>query len=225
MKRNLGWRTCFIALIAKVNGYSKSKWAKSTKAGTSPNPHPIGDHTTLLDRKLIMKIYSLLAMAFVLIIFTGCKPETNVDIPTVRTTLIDQIESYISINDVDRMIATNKFTSEVIENTKRNGGISKNSFNIYSIKISDYSHLGFRGELIMKFFNNRLFETIFYPDNYDAYTSKLKEQIPKIFDSKEISILPFTEVVTDMDYQKRKYVSWKDSRLNKEKLQWLRKYS
>lgn len=168
---------------------------------------------------------------------SGCDEITDrfsssafVEVASEHTKLIDGIESYQSIEEAER-----KFPAwEVLENSSLSPSDGRPPFNIYKVAIKNYSDLGVHGELQLRFFNNRLAEARFLPNDFDKYIDLLTKRegitfhvTPKSFGSPEATLPPYTRVwiYRDTVDTKYKYVGWEDRRLAKEIAAWIKRYS
>ena len=153
-----------------------------------------------------------------------------VEVASEHTKLINGIESYQSIAD-----ALSKFPVwAVLENSSLSPSDERPPFNMYKVAIKNYSDLDVHGELHLRFFNNRLAEVRFLPNDFDKYVDLLTKRegitfhvTPKSFGSPEAALLPYTRVwiYRDTVDTKYRYVGWEDSRLAKEIAAWIKRYS
>lgn len=165
--------------------------------------------------------------------FSACDEITDhfsaisfVDVATERTRLINGLESYWTIEE-----AKTKLPSwEVIEQSSLKPQDRRPPFNIYRVSIKNYVHLGVSGELQVKFFNNRLLSTWFYPETFDRYVLLLKDKEGLTFQegqdgSRDAMIVPHTHVWVYKDYKEQLYIGWEDIRLARELGLWIKRYS
>jgi hypothetical protein len=187
-----------------------------------------------MNKLLLILFIISLVICFIL----GCSSKSYTEIAKDRTKLINGFESYQSIEKVKAMFKNDTSSWIVIEDSK--SGNDNAPFNIYTVEIKNYSHLGFIGDLRLDFFNNRLEETWFYPVEYDKYVDLLvkKEGIVELKDKKKNeqidglpalpspygykdNIQPYIKIWFFTDYRGKKYVGWGDTRLIEEKHQWI----
>jgi hypothetical protein len=143
-----------------------------------------------------------------------------------RTRLIDGIKSYQSIEEFKIFLADSSFQWK--ESKDQPSPERKPPFNVHTITINNYSHLGITGELTVIFFNNRLMETDFYPYVVNRYidTNTLYRAEGLKFDNGgESRLPPYTLVQVTTDHNGRQRIRWSDSRLVKEFSLWIKKYS
>ncbi len=147
-------------------------------------------------------------------------------VETESAKLINGINSYQSIENYKAFINDGSQDWEDSGGTKLDPGDKRPPFDMHEITIKNYSHLGYGGELHISFFNNRLMDTRFYPQDFDRYVESLKKVDGIKFDiNKEANILPFTDIWIATDHKQREYVGWKDTRLEKEMKIWISRYS
>jgi len=106
----------------------------------------------------------------------------------------------------------------VIEDSKLAAGDPRPAFSIYTVRVPNASDKGFSGELRLNFFNDRLMEVRFYPDDVSAYRSAMRADKPGRFDR-------YVETRTAEDYRGHWYVAWADKRLRDELDDWIERYA
>ncbi len=161
----------------------------------------------------------------IVVALVGCcnTSTTFLKVEKERTELINGIESYQSIDEFKSFLYRSSFQWE--SRTGQPSPKGRPPFNIYTITIKDYSHIGFIGELKIVFFNDRLCETTFYPSEIEKYVVTLRKSEGIIFDKNgQADISPHTHVSYATDYRNLKYIRWTDKRLDKEISLWLRIY-
>lgn len=148
-----------------------------------------------------------------------------VKVETERTKLINGIESYQSIDEFKGFLNRSLLQWEVCE-VSQPSSKGRPPFDLYTIKIKSYSHLGFSGEVYIDFFNNRLSGITFYSSDVEKYFEALKNSAGiKLDDKQEAKLPPYTYVRLAVDYRGKKYIGWSDIRLDREISLWIRKYS
>ena len=178
-----------------------------------------------------LKPYQFMCLIHLLVIWllAGCgdnySSSSFVKVESERTKLIDGIESYQSMDEFKGFLSRSSFQWKLGEDS-RPSAKARPPFNISTITIKNYSHLGFPGELSIGFFNNRLMGTTFYPTDIDKYIEALAKADGIKFDNNQEARLPtHTLVRIATDYKGQKYVRWSDVRLDKEVELWIKKYS
>ena len=111
-------------------------------------------------------------LCFFLLCLAGCMDNVSfVKVESERTKLICGIESYQSIDDFKHFLSKSKRQWE--ESKGQPSVKGRPPFDMYTIKVKNYSHLDFIGELNIGFFNNRLIGTTFYPNQMELYLPAL----------------------------------------------------
>lgn len=161
----------------------------------------------------------------VLVLVSGCGKEyeledyTNVEIQ--KSNLVYGLTSYMNINDVVKKLSIEP--NEIIIKEDSSSPIQDGipPFNILTAEIMNTEIEGFIGLMSVSFFNNRLMEVRFYPENTNEFIKTIKG----LSMSNQVEMKPFTNIRIDRDYQKKDYVSWIDSRLKKQFLYWIKIYT
>jgi hypothetical protein len=133
--------------------------------------------------------------------------------PVKGTKLIDGIKSYQSIEEFKRTLILKGYREEEFS--------GENFEHIFLITVPEYADLNHSGELVSSFYNNRLLETRFYPDEIDEYIKILAKNQGIEFVSSETGgieahVEPYTRIWIAVDYEERKYVGWSDTRLDRQ---------
>lgn len=168
-------------------------------------------------------IFVLVQLLLCLIL--GCQDNyasvSFVKVETERTKLINGIESYQSIDELKSYL--NRSSLKWEESKGQSSPKGRPPFDMYTITIKNYSHLGFTGELNIGFFNNRLMGTSFYPLDAVKYIAAVEKMEGIQFNSNKEAILPpHTRVKVAVEYKNHTYVDWSDSRLDKEMELWIK---
>lgn len=116
---------------------------------------------------------------------------------------------------------------EVVEDSHLGPADRRPRFDVYTVSQKGFTHLGQVGELVLQFFNDRLMETRFFPDNVDAYLAALANAAVDLRQQSEAeaTVPPYTRLSTAIDYKKRRYVAWEDVRLAEEMKLWIKRYA
>jgi hypothetical protein len=113
----------------------------------------------------------------------------------------------------------------VLEDSGKGAKSSRPPFEIFTAEVHGYMHDGFKGDLRLMFFNNRLMSTWFYPDDPASYRRAVSTAVPALKDHESTKVLPFTVISIAKDYRGKQYFRWEDSRLQKEMSVWINRYS
>ncbi len=131
--------------------------------------------------------------------------------------------SYQSVAHVRRALAAPSW--EVVEDSHLGANDRRPRFDIYTVCLKGFVHLGQEGELSLHFFNDRLMESRFFPNDVDAFLAALANAGVDLRKQSEATAPPHTRLWTAMDYEKRKYVGWEDVRLADEMKYWIKRYA
>lgn len=177
------------------------------------------------------KPYQFIVLIYLLVpwLFVGCRDNYTsvsfVKVESERTKLIDGIESYQTIDEFKGFLSRSSLQWEVSKDSQSSPK-GRPPFNMYTITIKNYSHLGLSGSLIVTFFNNRLLATTFYPSDFGKYIALLSKAEGITFDNNhEVKLPPQTRVRFATDHKGQNYVDWSDIRLDREVELWIKKYS
>jgi hypothetical protein len=151
---------------------------------------------------------------------------TFVDVAQDRARLIDWIESYASVDEFVQQLKARSLPFE-IDRPKSSGTTAyRPPYEITMITIPSFSHLGFSGDLIVAFFNNRLVGADFYPSDMNGYRKRLSSEIGTSLNAdSEATPHPNTRIWKATDYKGRDYIGWEDVRLAEEMRLWIKRYS
>lgn len=158
----------------------------------------------------------------------SCSSEPSSFVSRVKdpAMLIDGFASYQSVEGVKKRLEQAALFWQVLEDSHLGQKDRRPPFNIYTISVRGYTHLSCAGELIFYFFNDRLMETRFFPDEPHEYISSLKKHFGASFqETNEVQVAQYARMWLASDYTKRQYVGWQDVRLAEEQQQWIKNYS
>jgi len=105
-----------------------------------------------------------------------------------------------------------------------------------TIVVSDFPHFGVPGKLTLEFFNDRLFEATFVPDDLEDYVPRLHAGDPRLKREKDgrtdVNIgalrlatnVDFASTDTGRNLQTKPYVIWQDLRLKNSLDDWDRRF-
>lgn len=140
--------------------------------------------------------------------------------------LVENVRSYQSVDQFIKTISTKRYHLR-----KSSAGERQNArvppYDVQLVTIENYRNLGFEGDLVVEFFNDRLSSVRFYPNDVVGFA---REKMPQFDLSSERyeagSLSPNVIVWTAVDRQKgRRYFGWKDVRLDTEMRLWIKRYS
>lgn len=152
--------------------------------------------------------------------------ESFVSVRSDRAKLLAPFESYASISDVEEILKSRGLVWQVIEKESTIAkGERRPPFNVYIIRVGNFTHLGFEGKLRLEFFNNRLMATWFYPTNLSAYRKVIEEHYPELRAKQASMVGKNTGIEFGTDHEKHDYIAWEDVRLRDEFSLWIKRYS
>lgn len=139
--------------------------------------------------------------------------------------LIDGFKSYQSIEEIRQYCSSLGHKWMIIEDSNLPKGDKRPKFDIFVVEVKEFKYLDWIGVLRLEFFNNRLFGTSFYPEDYKAFIENLlqNEKIDLINNDKKI--IDNLMIWKHKDYRGKVYIGWKDIRIEQEELEWIKKYS
>lgn len=154
-------------------------------------------------------------------------PVSFLEVRSDRARLVDDLESYISVEELVQRLQKRAIRFELDATPSSSSQYAERPpFNVASVKVRNFTHLGVSGEFVVEFFNNRLVGARFYPADTDAYLAQLLSRAG-------IDLVHQSEVYFDknarawraFDHAERGYVGWEDVRLSREMELWIRRYS
>jgi hypothetical protein len=138
--------------------------------------------------------------------------------------LIDGIESYQNIANVKKYLASRSLVWEEVE-ARKSTDVGRPPFNIDTITVKSYMHVGFVGDLKLTFFNDRLMATTFFSDDHEKVIRALQDKGMKFDSNQEAMLAPHTRVRQGTYYNEGAYIEWFDIRLDREAELWITRYS
>jgi hypothetical protein len=117
-----------------------------------------------------------------------------------------------------------------VEDSRLASGDPRPRFDILQVSVPGHVHLGLRGELKLRFFNDRLSSAWFYPDDVRGYLDALAGAGVKVIEAapdteQKVAVAPYTNVWATRDFGDRLYVGWEDKRLSDQERRWIERYS
>jgi len=187
-----------------------------------------------------LKRYSkdLVLLGVLLVLITYCYQKCRhfEEVPSVRSPLINNFKSYMSIEEARQMLPSHLKNWKVIGDYPFSTIERFPTFRLYLVWIEKYQHLNHTGNLVLIFYNNRLAITSFFPLNINLYVKALEEkEVIKIVVSDSISydkpnMKPYTYVwlfvpppnyVDELEVKESPDdIEWADIRLVREMTRW-----
>jgi hypothetical protein len=135
--------------------------------------------------------------------------------------LIDDLSSRSSVADVRQRLVGSGLSFERVEGSRAAPQLPPYAHDVY--RVPEYRTLGHNGELRLFFFNDRLMQTIFYPQEPSEFRMAVAKRYPG-WDGK-LDVPSHTRVESARDAEGRQYVSWIDLGLLSENDAWIRDHS
>lgn len=171
----------------------------------------------------VASVFGLVGALYILlkgVIFTPDRSFTEIQSPVTR--LMDPFDSFTSFEAVSKMLEEGKIEFKVVDQGW-NKEDKRPPFHFVTVRFKT-EHLGVSGGAVLTFFNNRLLETKFFPDEVSKYLSQLESKLGREF-KKEAKIPPFTKITDSRDPEGRVHYIFVDERLEREVKLWLMHYS
>ncbi len=153
-----------------------------------------------------------------------------------RVTLIGTFKSYSGVDEIHRQLAAGGEEPELRSNhAPKRQGIPPRELDV--LRMKPYRHLGVDGTLELQFFNDRLYQAEFEPDDADAYRAAVRKALPQLKRAKsgrserrDVSLriassmeLAVSEVGQSL--RTRPFVLWQDLRLVRQRDAWDYRYA
>jgi hypothetical protein len=157
-------------------------------------------------------------------------PYTAVE--ATRVDLINGLRSYESLESIQATLAQQNFASELSTINKDTQGGRYPPYRSDTLVIAKYQHAGIEGRLTLEFFNDRLYQTHFVPQQPTEYLRWLRAHgtpLPIKRTGRSSLIRGDLEVTTNIDFAvtevgslmgTKPYVQWTDTRLSTQMRNW-----
>jgi hypothetical protein len=152
----------------------------------------------------------------------GCSSESFTEIETPRAALFPGFESYVSREEVLAKLPS-EMRQQVVEETSLAKSSTVPPYRTYTVRLSPVKHLEQQGKMVVTFYNNRLLQTLFYPQNLDDYVKALRQSGVAVAFGQEL-VTGHTVIWIGADFDNEHYVGWADKRLREQQRRWLAKY-
>jgi hypothetical protein len=163
-----------------------------------------------------------LNIALLAAVLAGCGSESFTEVETTRSPLFPGFESYASREEVMPKLSR-EVEIKLVEESALSMGGSTPPYRIYALSISPYPHLEQPGKLLITFYNNRLLQTAYYPENIDEYVKALRRSGVAVENGREL-IKGHTMIWIGVDFDNVPYVGWADKRLRDQQRRWFANY-
>lgn len=181
-----------------------------------------------VGRRLLIASVSAVALlgAAYLWWFGYVPPVSFVGLPDGTAKLIDGMDSCAPVDAIVRQIQSRSLRY-AIDKYSAPRKETQPPFDITTLTVQDFSHLGEKGELVLEFFNDRLAAALFFPADTPRYRARLASEEGLRLDAAHTETRPaeHTRVWIAVDHLGREYVGWEDLRLAKQMSVWIKRYS
>ena len=171
------------------------------------------------------------------VIAPGPHPETQkyTSVAADPVVMIDTLKSYDSVATVTAQLDASK-TKYSVTPTRPAKSSKYPPRDTDTLVAADYRHLGVDGQLTLEFFNDRLFEATFVPDDVGEYVERLhagEKRLKRERDGRTEVVVGNLRLATNVDFastdtgrslQTKPYVIWQDLRLKNLLDEWDRTY-
>jgi hypothetical protein len=113
---------------------------------------------------------------------------------------------------------------KIVEETVLAADGSKPPYRIHVLQIAPFQHLAQPGVLLLTFYNDRLLQTAFYPEQLEKYLANLQESGTQLRFGREL-VNGDTIIWIGIDFDNKHYIGWADRRLREQQRRWLARYS
>lgn len=186
-----------------------------------------------MKSSLLVKTLIGMAIAAVAVAVTGylwwfeySRPASFENVVPDRASLIDGVESYLRVDAFLLQLNARSLAYEVERPLADSAKTKRPPFNVTTVKVRQFSDLGYSGELLVEFFNDRLVSARFFPLDTEGYRKQLlsKKGLDLMAQS-DTRVSNNTRVWSATDHRGRGYFGWEDVRLTREMELWIKRYS
>ena len=167
-------------------------------------------------------MFRISILCLIIVLVTSCGSESFTEVESARAALIAGFESYASREEVMAKLPR-EMEVKIVSETSRAKSTSQPPYKLYTISVSPFEHLQHRGRLQLTFFNNRLEQSEFYPEDLESYRRALEQGGFRLGLSREL-IRGNTLIWEGTDPDHNEYVGWGDKRLRDQQRRWLARY-
>ncbi len=175
-----------------------------------------------------MKLKRYFTVLLVLSLY-GCDSRYNIDdylkVEDVRSNLTYGLTSYITFDEVKAKLQLQEGDFIIVENNNASEQPGIPPFDIFTIKIASAQIADHNGGLVLSFFNSRLMEMRYYPNEIDDFVEKISLDPKALRELGGFMIEPYTKAWISKDYQGKYYVGWIDIRLRDQFNTWIKNFS
>lgn len=140
--------------------------------------------------------------------------------------LIDSIYSFWRLEQLEAHLRAAGYRWTVRHPPPHEPSSRRPPFQVTTVSIDRFTHLGFEGKLEIELFNGRLMSARFLPGQLDAYLKALRAQtgiaLPESGEG-EVIVAPHLRI--RIARKPHRFVQWEDIRLVEEVLKWIKRYA
>jgi hypothetical protein len=167
----------------------------------------------------------LLGAALSIIACDMARSEDFEAVAAERAQLAAGLLSYSSPSVARQLLGVDSTRWTLLEDTKYEGRSSRPAYRMQIVLVPDQAVDGTRGDLELRFFNDRLLETYFCPDDYAEFLRRLAERYPGIATAQALNLGKHVELRVGPSASRKQCVVWRDVRLQGQLERWIRAYS
>jgi hypothetical protein len=173
--------------------------------------------------KQLQRVIARCSVLGTLLWLTACESEDFLKVESVRSPLMEDFESYASIQEVTAKLPKD-LEVKVVADTSLAKNNSQPPYKIHSISVSPYEHLKHLGTLQLTFYNDRLMQSAFYPEKFKSYVSAV-EPTGWVLQLGAETGRGNTVIWQGKDDDQYRFVGWADKRLRQQQQRWLVRYN
>lgn len=174
--------------------------------------------------------YIIAAMVLVAAVIGGVfyslnsRPHETVAKSALPTPLYAGFNSLQTVDSVTAELDRRGLPWEKTGESKLPNGDTRPEYSFVAITSTRFLNNEFLGAMTFTFFNDRLMEMKFLPENVADFQRAISEE-SGVDLKKGRLVLPFTEIREFIDNETRSGVMWRDIRLQEEQQRWIARYS
>jgi hypothetical protein len=167
----------------------------------------------------------LLVLAACLSLASCADRESYAKIESPGSQLLGGLLSYVAKAELTRTVPGNA-TVTVVENQTLPPNDQRPRRDFYAVTITPHEDLGHRGRLYAQLYNNRLYLTIFTPDDFPSYIAALEKVRGRLAAKGDRFRSGNTEYWRGVDYRTNlPFVGAQDIRLDAQNSRWISRYA
>jgi hypothetical protein len=156
------------------------------------------------------------------LLLSGCKSSEDFnEVPAERAKLAAGLLSYSSPSVVGQTLGVDPTTWKLLEDTKYDGSSRRPAYRMQIALVPGQAVAGRLGDLELWFFNERLMEVYFCPENYLEFLDLLADRHPGIKSAQTLKVGKHVELRVGPPARKE-CVVWGDIRLQHQLERWIR---